>query len=92
MGKITNVFYTEIDPEVCTMQDAAKHHYLFNLLKYHEIFQDEYQQYEENQIKLKNAIIGNAIRSGEISTKPSMMSTIFGISSKKNKAIIITEI
>ena len=92
MGKITNVFYTEINPEVCSVQDAARYHYLFNLLKYHKIFQDEYERYEEDQIKLRNTLIGNAIKSGEINSHPKLMSTIFGISAQKNKAVLITEI
>jgi hypothetical protein len=92
MGKISNIFYTEIDPEICSINDAAKYHYHFNLIKYHQMFQDEYERYETIQIKLRNTLIGNAIKSGEINGHPKLMSTIFGISSKKNKAVIITEI
>jgi len=91
MGKITEVFYKEIDPNVCSMEDAAKYHYHFNLLKYHEMFQKEYEQYEEEQIKLRNTLIGNAIKSGEI-INPKVFTTIFGISAHKNKAVLITEI
>lgn len=91
MGKITEVFYTEIDPQVCSTQDASRYHYLFNLLKYHEMFQEEYEKYERNQISLRNSIIGNAIRSGEIPKNPKVHSTIFGISALKNKAILIIE-
>ena len=91
MGKISKVFYKEIDPELCNVNDAAKYHYLFNLIKYHEVFQDEYIKYEESQIHLRNTLIGDAVRSGEISN-PKLPSTIFGISSVKNKAVIITEI
>ena len=92
MGNITKVFYTEIDPEICSANDAAKYHYHFNFLKYHEIFQKEYEKYEEDQIKLRNKLIGNAIKSGEISKHPKVHSTIFGISAQKNKAILITEL
>lgn len=91
MGKITEVFYEAIDPNVCSTQDASKYHYLFNLLKYHEMFQEEYEKYESNQIHLRNSIIGNAIKSGKISN-PKVHSTIFGISALKKRAVLITEI
>ena len=90
MGKISKVFYKEIDPNVCSTNEAAKYHYLSNLINLHEIFQDEYLQYEENQIHLRNSLIGDAIKSGEISN-PKVYSTIFGISAHKNKAVLITE-
>ena len=92
MGRISNVFYKEIDNDVCSMEEAANYHYLFNLLKYHEMFQNEYEHYEEFQIKLRNTLIGDAIKSGEIKSHPNVPSTIFGISALKNKAILITEI
>ena len=92
MGKITEVFYKEIDPEICNVKDASKYNYLANLLKYHKIFQDEYEKYELNQINLRNNIIGDAIRNNEISNNLKMHSTILGISALKNKAVLITEI
>lgn len=92
MGKISKVFYKEIDPNICSTNEAAKYHYLFNLINLHEMFQDEYLQYEENQIRLRNSLIGDAIKSGEISGHPNMVSTIFGISAHKNKAVLITEV
>lgn len=91
MSKISKVFYTEIDPEVCNSEEAARYHYHFNLLKYHEMFQHEYEKYEEEQIHMRNKLIGDAIKSGEI-INPKLLTTIFGISSMKNKAILITEI
>lgn len=91
MGRISKVFYKEIDPDICSPYEAAKYHFHFNLLKYHEIFQNQYEEYEREQISLRNNIIGNAIKSGEISN-PKIFTTIFGISSEKNKAILITEI
>lgn len=92
MAKLSKVFYKEIDPNVCTVEEASKYHYLFNLINLHEMFQDEYLEYEENQIHLRNLLIGDAIKSGEINSHPNISSTIFGISSIKNKAVLITEI
>ena len=92
MGKISKVFYTEIEPEICNSEDAAKWNYYFNLVKYDKTFWDEYEKYEAEQIKVRNKIIGDAIRSGEIGGTPKIYTTIFGISSKKNKAVLITEI
>ena len=91
MGKISEVFYKEIDPQLCDVNEAAKYHYHFNFLKYHKMFQDQYEIYEEKQIKLRNKIIGDAIHDHEIN-KPKLTSTIFGISSLKDKAVLITEI
>lgn len=92
MGKITEVFYAEIDPELCSATEAAKYHYHFNLLKYHKMFQDEYEKYENDHIKLRNTLIGNAIKSGEIQSNPKVYTTIFGISAQKDRAVLITEI
>ena len=92
MGKISKVFYKEIDPNICSPIEAAKYHYHSNLIKYHEVFQNEYEIYEENHIKMRNTMIGNAISDGEIIGYPKITSTIFGISSKKNRAVLITEI
>lgn len=92
MSKITEVFYTEIDPELCSVTEAAKYHYHFNLLKYHEMFQNEYIEYESNHIKMRNKLIGDAVKSGEIKSSPKVYTTIFGISAHKNRAVLITEI
>lgn len=92
MGKITKVFYKEIDPSVCSPKSAARYHYHFNLLRLHESFQKEYEKYEEEQIYLRNTILHDAIVSKEITSYPKVTSTIFGISSHKNKAVLITEV
>jgi len=91
MGKITEVFYKEIDPKACSVQDASKYHYLFNLLKYHEMFQTDYEKYERDQILLRNSLVGNAIEAGELKCPPKMNTTIFGISAQKNRAVLIIE-
>ena len=52
MGKITKVFYKEIDPSVCSPKSAARYHYHFNLLRLHESFQKEYEELQQYATQL----------------------------------------
>ena len=52
MAKICKVFYAEIDPKVCTMQEAGEYYYHFNLLGSHEMFHESYEQHEKKQVDL----------------------------------------
>ena len=91
MGRISKVFYTEIDPNVCDTREAGEYYYHLNLLHSHEMFQQSYEAYEAKQIALRNKVISQAMKNGELPEHPIMNSTIFGVSSMKQKPVIITE-
>lgn len=91
MGKINSVYYEEIDPKLCTVKDAGEFYFHFNLVGQHEIFQEGYERYEQSQIALRNKVLGDAMRRGDMQTHPKVHSTAFAISSLRSKAIIVTE-
>ncbi|MCM1215391.1 MAG: hypothetical protein NC548_12835 [Lachnospiraceae bacterium] len=92
MGKISKVFYKEIEPEVCTMEEAGEYYYHLNLLKTHKMFQDSYERYEQKQIELRNRTIALALKNGELQKYPMMNTTVFGVSTLKKAPVVITEI
>lgn len=91
MGRISDVYYEEIDRDECSMMTAGEFYYHYNLMNVHPIFVPDYESYEIKQISTRNSIIGNAIKRGEMPRHPKLNSTIFGVSSIKNKAVIVTE-
>lgn len=91
MSKISEVFYKEIDAKKCSIEEAGTFYYYFNLLNIDERFHEGYENYELGQIKLRNEIIADAIKDGELPKFPSMNSIILGISSMKNKVILISD-
>lgn len=91
MGIISDVFYEEIDRDVCNMMTAGEFYYHYNLMGVHPMFVPEYEDYELSQITTRNKIIGEAMSRGDLTKHPKMNTTIFGVSSLKNKAVIMTE-
>ncbi len=91
MGKISEVFYKEIDPKICDEKEASSFYYHYNLLGLNEKIDEEYEQYEMKQMEIKNKIIGDCLKQGEFPRYPNISSTIFGISSMKNRTILIME-
>lgn len=92
MGKITEVLYKEIPEKEFSTKDAAEFFFYHNLLGVDPMFIDGYEKYESNQIHVRNNIIGDAIRSELMNKHPKVNSAIIGVSSVKNKAVLITEI
>lgn len=91
MSKISEVYYKEIDSGICSIEEAGEFYYHFNLLNIDEVFHEDYENYELRQISLRNNIITEAIKNGELPKFPSMNSIILGISSIKNKVILVSD-
>ena len=89
MSKISKVFYSTIDE--MTSKEAAAFYYHYNLINISEVFHDDYIKYEEKQFAIRNKMIGNAYKHNELPNHPNINSTIFGISSLKNKPVLIVE-
>lgn len=90
MSKIKNVFYTEIDEKDCSLEQSGEFYYHFNMMNLNDSFRDAYEEYEEKQLELRNSIIGNNI--SNMRRHPIINSTIFGISSIKDKTILVVEL
>lgn len=89
MGTISEIFYEELDNPI---SKTAEYYYFYNLLSSNnKMIDDEYENYEKNQIITKNKIIGKAFNSGSIPRHPKVNSAILGISPIKRKSIIISE-
>lgn len=91
MGKISKVYFRPITPEECSVEKAGEYYYMFNLLGAHEMFHDAYEKHEEEQLKLKNAIIKEALESGELPSHPKLNTTLLGISSINDREILVVE-
>lgn len=91
MGKITEVLYETVDPNVCSPMEASKYYYYLNLVGSHEIFHKPYEAYEMNQMNIRNRVLGNAIRDRNLQKPPKVSTTIFGISSLRQRAVVIAE-
>lgn len=91
MGKITDVYYEEIDRDKCSMMDAGEFYYHYNFMSLDPMFVPDYESYEMKQVAIRNRIIGDAIQQGELLRHPKINSTIFGVSALKNKAVLVTE-
>ena len=89
MSNITEVFYSTIDE--MTSKEAAAFYYHYNLISSSEVFHEDYIKYEEQQISIRNKLLGNACKNNEKPRHPNVNSTIFGISSLKSKPVLITE-
>lgn len=92
MGRISKVFYTEVDPRACTVEKAGEYFFLQNMLGINPVFNEEYEKYETDQINLRNRIIGYAMETGELKSYPKMNTMIFNVSSIKNNPVICVEI
>lgn len=89
MTNISDVYYEELDDvDVNNMADFYfyyNHHTLSNQLR------EKYEQFEMDQIKLRNSILAKIINNGYIPKYPKVTSSLFGISPINNKAMIIVE-
>lgn len=83
---ITNVFYKDIYNDI---DEVAKYFFYANFAG--TIFDEEYAKYEEDQIKYRNSLIGNAMINGTAPDHVNMNSVIYGLSSLKNKTVLIVE-
>lgn len=91
MGKISEVFYEVIDSTSYTLNNAAEFYYHYNLLNVDPKLSEDYEKYELNQLSVRNNIIGNAFNRGEITRHPKTDTSILGISTLKNKPILVVE-
>jgi hypothetical protein len=90
MGKISKVFYQEIDPKVCSTSQAGEYYCHSNLLGIHDQLNDDYENYEYQQLQLRNNVIGEAMNNGIKDIK--LNSAMIAVSSMKNKVVLLADI
>ena len=88
MGKISNVFYTVISPDIYTMEQAAEYFFHTNVLDLDPMFHKEYEEYEEHQIKIRGKVISDAINKGVLKN-PNTSGMMLVISSTRNAPILV---
>lgn len=91
MGKISEIFYEVIDSASYSLTEAAEFYYHYNLLNVDPKLSEDYEKYELTQLNRRNNIIGDAINRGEIKRHPKTDTSILGISTLKNKPILLVE-
>lgn len=91
MGKISNVFYTTIPEEKCSLIEAGSFYFYYNLMNISPEIIADYERYEEHQMILRNDTLGEAFSNGNIPRHPKVDTSIFGISTLKNRPILVTE-
>lgn len=91
MGKISEIYYEEIDPKICTTIEAAEFYYLFNMLDIDEDIHKEYEDHEIKQLEIRNKLIGDAIRKNKLPRNPKLNTSILGISSLRDQVILLAE-
>lgn len=92
MGKISEVLYCEIDPDKCSVLKASEYYYYLNLIGVDPRIHPEYEVYELGQMNLRNGVIGDYIRKNNLNIHPKMNTCIFGVSSLRQRAVVIAEI
>lgn len=91
MSRISEILYEVIDPNICSIREAGEFYYHYNLMGLDDNLNKDYERYELSQVKCRNTVIGNALKQGHCPRHPKTNTTIFGVSSLKNKAILLVE-
>lgn len=86
---ISRVFYKEIDD--ISIEEMGEFYYHYNHHDLTDKMTQEYEKYEESQIQKRNKIISEAVNNGDIPKGSRIKSTLFGVSSIKNKPILVVE-
>jgi hypothetical protein len=92
MGKITRVYYDELDPNVVDVHEAGEFYYHSNLIGVHEMFHEDYEAYETRQFELRNQLIADAIDNKRVDKTIRLATAMLALSSMKNKVVIMADL
>ena len=92
MGKITRVYYDEVDSNIVDVHEAGEFYYHSNLIGVHEMFHDDYEAYEIRQFELRNQLIANAIENQMVDKTIRLTTSMLALSSMKNKVVIMADL
>ncbi len=90
MAKISNVIYEIVNPAVYDIYEANKFYWYHNLLGLNESIDNEYVEYQERQINVRNSVV-KQIQDDNSNTKLILNNSIFGTSSRSKNVVMIAE-
>ena len=77
MGKIKEIIYERLSDETYSEYKAGLNYYYQNAIGINEDIDNEFLSYEEEQIRMRNSVLKNAMNEG--SRHPFVRSTLFEI-------------
>lgn len=89
MTNISDIYYEELDD--VDVENMSDFYFYYNHHTLSDELREKYEQFEMDQIRLRNSILSKIINTGLIPRYPKVDSTMFGISPISNKAMIIIE-
>lgn len=92
MSNIKEVLYEEIPENIYTKEQAGEFYFHINAVNIDKLFHNGYEEYERENISVRNKVIKEALMRESIDTHPKLNTAIFGISAILNKPIIVVEI
>lgn len=92
MSNIKEVLYEEIPENIYTKEQAGEFYFHINTVNIDKMFCNGYEEYERENISVRNKVIKEALMRESIDAHPKLNTTIFGISAILNKPIIVVEI
>lgn len=88
---ISECYITDIDPSICDPNEVSRFYFLYNLLGLTDEIDSRYIDHEYKQVNVRNRIISDAIKNGMIPKRPNVNSTILGLSSLRDSAILVVD-
>ena len=63
---ITKIYYQEINLKVVDVKTAGQFYLYSNLIDEGTMFQDEYEEHEMNQLRIRNGLLRSAVETKEL--------------------------
>lgn len=90
MGKITEVYYEEVDPSEIDLRTAGEFYFNTNLIQISPLFFEGYEVTEDKQLRARNRLLAKAMEHDGI-PELNISTSMLAISSLKNKVILVAE-
>lgn len=92
MSKISKISYCTIPEDVVSREKVSEYYFYSNLMDTSEECMNKYEEHEAEQYKLRKSIAAKLLSDDDIHTIPKSSQVLFGISSMKEKCVLIAEI
>lgn len=88
---IKKIYYEEIPDDMMSLEQGGAYYFHLNTAKLNDNLMTDYMSYEENQLLVKNKMLGVALKRGDIKhINPNK--TVISLSPQKNKTVLIAEL
>lgn len=96
MGKISEVYYGQVDTEVYSPEQAAESYFYENLVDIDDMFDEGYCKTMSDQIEIRNSMLNNVCNSDDLNSIPThrhprLNTSIIAISPLCEKVVVIVE-